>query len=393
MTTPHITFTPCFDKKPNYTFTSEGYLKADGARLARTGIQEYRAYELGLTDRPAMDVLKVYRPPEEVFAPDSLMSFNGKPITNDHPKDFVSSENWKELAVGTIHNPRQNGDYFSADLIVTDKAAINDIVSGKTELSNGYSCVYNWTKGVTPDGQTYDATQCQIRGNHVAIVDSARCGPACSITDSEVPKMTTRKVIVDGVPFEIPESAAAAVDKLSADRDAAVKAKTLAEAKTADGVTLNGKVHTTAEVVAIIAAKDAEIATIKKDVMTPEQRDAMVQEWATTLDTGKRLVPTLVTTGKTCDAIRREVIAHLHNDNKAIIDASLGGQDIKTADGNIIKTTFNILAASAKQPQARDALSNLQQPGVTAPTPTADGGKAPVVDARTAYLNRVQGRG
>lgn len=393
MTTPHITFTPCFDKKPNYTFTSEGYLKADGARLARTGIQEYRAYELGLTDRPAMDLVKVYRPPEEVFAPDSLASFNGKPITNDHPKDFVSSENWKGLAVGTIHNPRQNGDYFAADLVITDKTAISDVVSGKTELSNGYSCVYNWTKGVTPDGQTYDATQCQIRGNHVAIVDAARCGPACSIIDSEVPQMTTRKVVVDGIPFDLPEAAAAAVDKLSADRDAALKAKTLAESKTADGVMLNGKVHTAAEVTAIIAAKDSEITTIKKDVMTPEQRDAMVQEWATTLDTGKRLMPTLVTTGKTCDAIRREVITHLHNDNKAVVDASLGGQDIKTADGGAIKTTFNILAASAKQPQARDALSNLQQPGITAPTPTADGGSAPTVDARTAYLLRMQGRG
>lgn len=385
--TQHITRTPCYDKKPTYIITSEGYLKAKDARLARIGIQEYRAFELGLTNRPAMDVIKVYRPPEEVFTPEAMDSFDGKPVTNDHPLDFVTVDNWRSLAIGTIQNPRKKDTFLVADLVVTDKGAIGDIVSGKTELSNGYSCVYDWTKGLTPSGESYDAIQREIRGNHVALVDSARCGPACSITDSEVKKMPDRKIIIDSIPFDLPEGAAAAVEKVVGERDAAIAAKKTIESKQADGVTVAGKTYTSAAVEALILAKDNEIAALKKDVMTPEQRDAMVQEWATTLDTGKRLMPALVTTGKTCDAIRREVVTSHYTENKATLDAVLGGQTVATADSGTLKVAFGVLAASVKVQPTTDALTTFQAPATTVPH-----GTVPVVDSRTAYLNRVQGR-
>lgn len=76
---------------------------ADGlvaeAKAVRTGIQLYSGDEVG---KPDMTVVRVYRPPEEVFADASLQSFTHAPITNDHPKDMVTAENWKDLAIGEV---------------------------------------------------------------------------------------------------------------------------------------------------------------------------------------------------------------------------------------------------------------------------------------------------
>lgn len=344
-----ITFTPCFDATPQFTLTTEGYLKASQARLARTGIQIYRAYELGLEGRPAMDEVKIYRPPEEVFNPDSLASFNGKPVTNDHPTEFVTANNWRDLSIGVILAPAKDGDFMRADLLITDPAAIKDIVDGKRELSNGYSCVYDWTKGVAPNGEAYDGIQRQIVGNHVALVDRARCGSACTITDSaktEENNMTTRKVTVNGVPLELPEQAAAVVDSLLAQISTLtgqVKAAT-------DGAVIkyNDTSLTPDSALALLKTKDAEITALKKDVMTPEQRDAMVAEWSDILTTSKTLVPNLDTKGKTCDAIRREVITALRPTQEALVTASLGGKQVADADPAAVKVCYNVLAAAVK---------------------------------------------
>ena len=55
------------------TYTDEGFLVVP-ARISRTGIQEYLAVEMGLTDRDPNDIIRVYRPEEEVFSDLSLSS-------------------------------------------------------------------------------------------------------------------------------------------------------------------------------------------------------------------------------------------------------------------------------------------------------------------------------
>jgi hypothetical protein len=37
-----------------------------------------------------------------VFHPDSIASFEGKPVVNDHPMEDVTPDNWKQLAIGHI---------------------------------------------------------------------------------------------------------------------------------------------------------------------------------------------------------------------------------------------------------------------------------------------------
>ena len=95
-------------------YTDEGFLCVP-ARISRTGIQEYLAKEI---DHPEASVnptkrIAVYRPPEEVFKPESMASFQDKIITNNHPKESVSSENARQLSVGhSGHEVTRDGDYF-----------------------------------------------------------------------------------------------------------------------------------------------------------------------------------------------------------------------------------------------------------------------------------------
>jgi len=346
--------------------TADGYMVAKNSTLARTGVQQYRAYELGL-DAEGMDpmrVIRLHRPAEEVFNPQSMASFESKPITIEHPSEPVTSDNWADLAKGEARDVNRSGEMMVATLIVKSKDAIDAIQSGKNQLSNGYTFDLDMTPGTSAQGQAYDGVQRNIRGNHIAIVDAARCGSACRIADSQPNEGVTtmadalRKVIVDGIPVEVNDTAAAAIDKLVQARD-----KALADVKTADAALAEANTkHAEA-----LAAKDAELETVKKDVITPEARDAMVADWAKLIGDAKRLVPELVTDGKTCLAIRREAITALTGKDataKAVADAVMAGKTVETADAEVIRSTFNALAASVKTEandashQANDALAD-----------------------------------
>ena len=76
----------------------EGYLICLNVPVARNGVQEYLPSELGLTD-PDDHLIQVVRPEEEVFSPACIASFEGMPVTDDHPMtpDGVTAENIRFL--------------------------------------------------------------------------------------------------------------------------------------------------------------------------------------------------------------------------------------------------------------------------------------------------------
>ena len=65
----------------------EGYLFCLNVPVARTGYQDYWPEELGLGT--GSDLIKVFRPEEEVFSEATMASFEGMPITDDHPEEGV----------------------------------------------------------------------------------------------------------------------------------------------------------------------------------------------------------------------------------------------------------------------------------------------------------------
>ncbi|MFA7943081.1 DUF2213 domain-containing protein [Pseudomonas brenneri] len=163
-------------------YTDEGFLRVPG-RVARTGIQEYLARELGLDGDP-MRVVRVYRPEDEVFNDASLSTYDASDVTNNHPHSLVTAATYKGVAVGVVRGPgRRDGDFVICDLIVKDQKTIDEIIGGKCELSAGYTAVYDETPGVTEDGQAYDYIQRDIKINHVAIVERARAGANARVFD------------------------------------------------------------------------------------------------------------------------------------------------------------------------------------------------------------------
>lgn len=210
-------------------YTDEGFLRVPG-HVARTGIQEYLARELGLDGDPNR-IIRVYRSPEEVFDEASLSTYEAADVTNNHPKELVSADTYRQVVAGVVRGPgRADGDFVLCDLIVKDKKTIADIQSGKCELSAGYTAVYEPLSGKTEDGQEYDYVQREIRINHVAVVDRARAGANARVFDHNPEKHMTHKVTLDsGRSVEVQDEATAVL--LSENFERLTKKATDAEAR------------------------------------------------------------------------------------------------------------------------------------------------------------------
>lgn len=184
-------------KPTSRTLTPEGFLCVKGV-AARTGVYQYLSSELDL-DGPER-IVNVYRSPEEVFKPESMATYADKDVTNDHPDDLVDSTTFKEVSSGHVRGALQQGENVEVDLIIKDQSAIDDIDSGKAELSPGYLAEYVHAPGVAPDGTPYEYEQRDIQINHVAVVEAARGGKVARIFDHKpkgITHMATRKVFLD----------------------------------------------------------------------------------------------------------------------------------------------------------------------------------------------------
>jgi len=273
---------------------SRGFLRVK-AVFSKVGIQRYTAKELGLQGRPPGDILRIFRPSEEVFAQDSLDSFENAPITDDHPNENVTAANSRKYVIGTAVGKRVKVDdeHTGGEILIQDAAAIAKIENGKAELSDGYACEIDLTPG-TWKGQPYDGFKKNIRGNHIALVGAGRCGGACRILDAEMceecsagtneapcnchggendmstggqasPQLVPR--IVDGLTIQTTEHGAQVIDKLQAQ---------LADAKTKAETAETALATATTEHAAALAAKDGEIAGL-----TAQLSDAALDTRAT----------------------------------------------------------------------------------------------------------------
>lgn len=161
---------------PHMTDTPEGFLICHDVPIARTGHQDYLARELHLDGDPDR-VIPVRRDPADVFEAATLASFEGKSVTDGHPPENVSPENYAAYARGHAQNVRRSGDYILADLYINDANLAEEVRRGvKREVSCGYLCTYD------PEGAGY--RQRNIRGNHVAVVPKGRAGAAVAIKDA-----------------------------------------------------------------------------------------------------------------------------------------------------------------------------------------------------------------
>jgi uncharacterized protein len=177
-----ITEVQPLDAAAEVRITPDGYMVAT-PRVARTGIQVYKGYEVGRDD---MEDVRIYRPPDEVFNKKAMSTLAWRPITLDHPYESVNSKNWKEHSVGQSSGEvARDGEFIRVPLSLMDSAAIDAVQQGKAQLSVGYGARLLWDGGTTPDGERYDAVQTRIRANHIAIVSAARGGSRLKIGDGD----------------------------------------------------------------------------------------------------------------------------------------------------------------------------------------------------------------
>ena len=273
--------------KDELRMTKDGYL-VTMVNAARTGLYDYLPAEIN-TNSPK-SLLKVYRSDEVVFDKNSLATFVGKPVTNDHPMEDVNAANWKKYSVGAIgEGVLRDKEFIRIPITVMDADAISDIKAGKREVSLGYSCDIDRTPGKANNGVEYDASMSNIKVNHIAIVDIGRAGSKCRIGDENKgwDKVGTeekakdeaekkggrmaeqlRTVLVDGFSVETTDAGAQAIARLQKELETANKSITDEQASAKKAVDAKD---------AEIAKKDGEIAELKKNAMTDEQIADMVR--------------------------------------------------------------------------------------------------------------------
>ena len=312
-----------------FVLDSNGYLVTT-ARMGRVGSMQYLGEEIG---KKSGQVFDVYTDEQDLFNDETIKSFEGATVTNDHPEEMeVNAHNWKELAVGHIHNIRRDGDFLLGDVVVNDSKTIKDIQSGKIELSLGYDAEL-----VEADGKI---KKVDIKGNHLAIVDEGRCGDKCKLGDGKPSIMSTlikklfgdkklkakvklgdaKKRLVDAqgeykqkladlsevVGSDAPvEEKAAAVEELSAEVQAAseeitavieeianlsvdIQEEAPPETPTNDQMTAEEEAKV-ADLEAQVQEKDAKIAELEAELESLKEKEAQ----ATTANDAKRVFPKL----------------------------------------------------------------------------------------------------
>ena len=277
--------------------TPQGHARIPAA-LARTGVQNY--------PQPDGSVRREYRPPEEVFKADSLRTFDTATVTIGHPT-MIDPSNWKEHAVGDIRNPKRDGKYVAAELVIRDDTTLKRIDSGELqELSCGYDCMLEMRPGTSPDGEKYDAIQRDITINHVGLgpKDWGRAGSEVRLRldGGEVAYVDADARVARPARMTEEEIKAlqAKADAAEAEARAAKARADAAEAKlTAHGDAARSKLE---------AERDEALSKAKKleAEADPARLDAMVAERLQVLDGARLLHGKDVAPGKT---IRETMVA------------------------------------------------------------------------------------
>lgn len=358
--------------------TAEGYLVAT-SRVARTGVQQYLASELGDIATAAgfkpMDVVRVFRHPDEVFHKDSLATITRLPITIDHPKENVTADNWAKLAVGEI------GDAYSTEPewvvvnpMLKDKRGVNAARTTHKEFSMGYTADII----VARDGLQADFEVSNIRYNHLALVPAARAGHEARIGDS-----WGASVIQDSQPGISPNTAGKegqmsdslktvvlgdkAVSVALGDVAAIEQYKTDMQRKLNDAEMAKKKSDD---------EKDEEIGTLKAKLKKAEDAavidvDKLVAERTELVGKVKAIDAKIDPAGKTDADLRRAAVA-----------SHFGDADIKDAPDAEINGMFKAIVSTQKQ---SNPVADAMRQGLKS---VGDSGTA-MADAQSAYVARL----
>lgn len=332
--------------------------------LARSGMFDYLGSELGLTGADATRMLKVYRPPEAIFSKKSMDSFKLLPLTINHPAEMVDLVNVKDVQNGVVgEDVRQVGTDLTGEILITTAEGISAL-DEMNELSIGFYAFYEIGAGQTPEGETYDAKQLALEGNHVALVPAGRCGASCKVLDNIPNGDTTMGDIVikiGTVDCKVPEAIAPLI------------ANTIQ--------TANDKVVSLTEEVATqsttISTHEATIDSLNTELATSKEAssDAViaqaVQDRVSLVEAVKSIDDTIVCEGKDSLTLMKEAL--VSQDSALVFEGN-------KAEPAYIQAYFDIACAKVDKVDALDSAlkKNAKNPAT----------KNVVTDARAAFIKR-----
>lgn len=167
------------------TIDKDGRLHISRSHISKANVCPYYGREIPGSEALGLDPDKVYqllRSPEELAK--GAHTFAGLPILSKHV--YVNAANPRQdLIVGAVGSDVEfNDPYLDADQSIWDAKAIAGI---ETDTVREYSCSYHFVAVMTPGtykGKHYDGIMTDIRGNHLALVESGRAGSDVLAADS-----------------------------------------------------------------------------------------------------------------------------------------------------------------------------------------------------------------
>lgn len=159
------------------------------ATIMRDGYYKYLAKEVDRNANYPMDIVNVYRPPEEVKkAYDRFVELVKLPAIANHPENDLDLTKDSSYADGEGVKPELrivNGQMLlDCELNLKGKAK-EFYDKGIKEISCGWHGEY---EKVNDDTLDYQYIQRFKDFNHIAILERGRCGSTCSIKDKEIQK-------------------------------------------------------------------------------------------------------------------------------------------------------------------------------------------------------------
>lgn len=164
----------------------DGHLHVSMSNISKATVNPYYGSEIPNANELGLQPDRIYnllRDPAELEA--AAETFEGKPLLVGH-KPQTAEDHSHEMTVGAVRNVKWAAPYLQAELDIWAGDAIQDIQSGaQRELSSAYRYDADMTPGEY-EGERYDGVMRNLRGNHVALVETGRAGPDVIVGDSKL---------------------------------------------------------------------------------------------------------------------------------------------------------------------------------------------------------------
>lgn len=179
-------------------FDINGFFEVQDNPLSKVGVFNYLGKNIP-QEKAAGNSLKmfaVYRPAEELADRECIASFRLMPWVIDHHMIGDGTSGTTTAEEKGVRGVIGERIYFQDDTLYGNIKCFSSILAGqiangKTPLSLGYRCVYEYAPG-SFNGIPYTYVQRHIRGNHLATVDDGRMGPEVAVMDGSETLLTEK---------------------------------------------------------------------------------------------------------------------------------------------------------------------------------------------------------